>query len=437
MAAAAGMGPRIGAGLLPRLFLPSAATGPDVQAYRGGRHRAHAGSHSQRAVRDWVADVGGFAFAALFCLYQLWPMAHDPRVPNSQLTADALVGVAACAAVWLRRRWPVGLAVVLSVACTFYISPTGAGLVALYTLAVHRPLRVVAVVGIPALFSSPVAVLRQDAPLPLVMSWTLTGVGLVCAALGWGMFVRSRHQLVLSLRGRAQRAEVEAGLRAEQARQRTREEVAREMHDVLAHRLSLLSVHAGALEFRSDAPREEIGKAAKVIQESAHQALEDLREVIGVLRSAEGEEHAQGRLQSNLTDLKRLVDESRTSETDVTLVDRVGVTNAPVPERVGRTAYRIAQEGLTNARKHAPGAGAVVTVTGRPGEGLVIEVRNPLPGRDTTHDRRRSAIPGSGQGLIGLSERASLVGGRLEHGSTPSADFRLYAWLPWPAANAA
>jgi hypothetical protein len=126
------------------------------------------------------------------------------------------------------------------------------------------------------------------------------------------------------------------------------------------------------------------------------------------------------------------VEESRTSEADVTLVDKVGVTNAPVPELVGRTAYRIAQEGLTNARKHAPGADAVVAVTGRPGEGLAIEVRNPLPTEDRAHGRRQSAIPGAGQGLIGLSERAALVGGRLEHGSTPSADFRLYAWLPWP-----
>jgi signal transduction histidine kinase len=230
-------------------------------------------------------------------------MANDPFVPRSQLTADAFVGVAACAAVWWRKRWPVALSVLLSVACTFYVSPSGAGLVGLYTLAVHRSFRVVVAVGIPALLSSPVALLRQGAPLPVVMSWTLTGVGLICAALGWGMFVRSRHQVVLSLRDRAQRAEVEAGLRAEQARQRTREEVAREMHDVLAHRLSLLSVHAGALEFRSDASREEVGQAAKVIQESAHQALEDLREVIGVLRAPEGDGCAEGRLQSNLTDL--------------------------------------------------------------------------------------------------------------------------------------
>ncbi len=102
--------------------------------------------------------------------------------------------------------------------------------------------------------------------------------------LVWGMFVRARRQLVHSLRERARRAEAEQQLRVEQARHHERERIAREMHDVLAHRISLLSLHAGALEFRPDAPAVEVAKAAGVIRDSAHQALQDLREVIGVLR---------------------------------------------------------------------------------------------------------------------------------------------------------
>ena len=98
------------------------------------------------------------------------------------------------------------------------------------------------------------------------------------------MFVRARRQLVVSLRDRAERAEAEQQLRVEQARQAERARIAREMHDVLAHRISLLSLHAGALEFRPDAPPEEVARAAGVIRASAHEALEDLREVIGVLR---------------------------------------------------------------------------------------------------------------------------------------------------------
>ena len=112
------------------------------------------------------------------------------------------------------------------------------------------------------------------------------GVLASVAVVTWGMFVRARRQLVLTLRDRAERAEAEQHLRVDQARQQERARIAREMHDVLAHRISLLSLHAGALEFRPDAPPEEVARAAGVIRSSAHEALNDLREVIGVLRES-------------------------------------------------------------------------------------------------------------------------------------------------------
>lgn len=245
---------------------------------------------------------------------------------------------------------------------------------------------------------------------------------LTLTVIGWGMFVRSKRQLMLSLRDRARRAETEAELRAEQAQRLAREAIAREMHDVLAHRLTLLSVHAGALEFRPDAPREEVARAAGVIRESAHEALQDLREIIGVLRA--GEPDDTGRPQPTLGALDALVTESREAGMKVTLANRV-TDPAAVPASVGRTAYRIAQEALTNARKHAPGTEVTVTVTGTPGDGLVIAVRNPPPEGEVPH------VPGSGQGLIGLTERATLAGGRLEHGPEESGGFRVRAWLPW------
>ena len=102
--------------------------------------------------------------------------------------------------------------------------------------------------------------------------------------IGWGLFVRARRELIDSLRERAERAEAEQRRRLEQAREAERRRIAREMHDVLAHRVTLLSLHAGALEFRPDAPPEEIAEAAGVIRASAHAALQELREVIGVLR---------------------------------------------------------------------------------------------------------------------------------------------------------
>ena len=109
---------------------------------------------------------------------------------------------------------------------------------------------------------------------------------LTAVVVGWGLFVRARRELVFSLRERAARLEAEQRLRVEQAREAERRRIAREMHDVLAHRVSLLTLHAGALEFRPDASPEEVAEAAGVIRATAHAALEELRRVIGVLREA-------------------------------------------------------------------------------------------------------------------------------------------------------
>jgi signal transduction histidine kinase len=99
-----------------------------------------------------------------------------------------------------------------------------------------------------------------------------------------------------------------------------------------------------------------------------------------------------------------------------------------VPDAVGRTAFRIVQEGLTNARKHADHAAVSVAVRGAAADGRTVEIRNPLP----VDDAHATPIPGAGMGIIGLTERTALAGGRLEHGCTPAGEFRLWTWLPWP-----
>lgn len=220
----------------------------------------------------------------------------------------------------------------------------------------------------------------------------------------------------------AQRAESEKQLWAQQAQRLAREAIAREMHDVLSHRLTLLSVHAGALEFRPDASREEIVRAAGVIREAAHEALQDLRGIIGVLRA--GEPYDMGRPQPTLAALHTLVAEARQAGAKVVFDYRV-TAHGTVPIAVGRTAYRIAQEGLTNARKHAPRTEVTLSVTGGPGSGLEVVVRNPLPAGDVP------PVPGSGQGLIGLTERAALAGGTLKYGPDTDSGFEIRAWLPW------
>ncbi|MEU8242954.1 histidine kinase [Actinoplanes missouriensis] len=243
------------------------------------------------------------------------------------------------------------------------------------------------------------------------------------ALLGWGAWAQAREALISSLHERARRAEAEQGRRVAEARMLERRKIAHEMHDVLAHRLSLLATFAGAMEYRPDSPPEQLSRAAGVVRDGVHQALEELREVISLLR--EDEVDADGsRPQPVLADVPRLVEESRDAGTAVQLRSTVEESEA-APPAVARTAYRVIQEGLTNARKHAAGQPVSVALRGGPGAGLEISLVNPL------------AVPGTpgfsgGAGLVGLTERVSLAGGRLDHEAV-DGEFRLHASLPWPS----
>jgi signal transduction histidine kinase len=378
----------------------------------------------RRSTRDWIVDFACFLIA-LVAGFLLFAEAAD-RMSDDLQFFDLVGGAVASLALWWRRRWPVAVALLVTAITAYSAAAGAAGAIAVFTVAVHRRAAVVIAIAALALAVTPIYVaIHPEEEIPYVVNLVIAlfGIGGVVA---WGMFVRARRQLVLSLRERAERAEAEQQLRVEQARQQERARIAREMHDVLAHRISLLSLHAGALEFRPDAPADEVARAAGIIRSSAHDALEDLRTVIGVLREGEeGDEAA--RPQPTLADLPALIDESRAAGMQVRY-DWHLPDPATVPAAAGRNAYRIVQEGLTNARKHAGGAAVDVTVGGAEGEGLTVEIRNRLP-----LGVGAAAIPGTGTGIVGLAERASLAGGRLEHGRTTSGDYRLWAWLPWPA----
>lgn len=371
----------------------------------------------RRSPRDWVADTLCFLLAVGFTVI-IYFEGRDQRLDPVLLAVDVTLGGLSCLGMWLRRRWPVGFAVTTIVFSAGSMAATVVGLIALFTVAVHRPFAVVARVMVVFLLASTVSVFVR--PDMAVRSWSQAALGVACVAavLAWAMFVRARRQLAQSLREQAVRAESD---RFAQARLQERQRIAREMHDVLAHRISLLSLHAGALELRAAGQSEEIAGAAGVIRDSAHQALEDLREVIGVLRADQSAD-APEPPQPTLADVPELAEESRRAGMRVRLDCQVA-DPTDVPVVAGRNAYRIVQEGLTNARKHAQGAEVSVTVHGTRGDGLTVEIRNPCA--------VATAIPGAGSGIIGLTERAHLAGGRLEHGRTTTGDFRLWAWLPW------
>jgi signal transduction histidine kinase len=380
-----------------------------------------------RSPRDWAVDalffLLGIGFTAL-----VFVDATDRQLPTVPTAIDAALGVFASLGLWLRRRWPVGLAVIIGLFAIYSLSASAVALIALFTVAVHRRLATAVLVAAGyALTSFLTLLVRPDSSQP---NWWQGVLGVVCvvAVLALGMFVRARRQLSLIER---ERAASEQELRVAQARQMERSRIAREMHDVLAHRLSLLSLQAGALELWPDAPPAEVARTAGAIRSNAHGALEDLREVIGVLRSARvDDDSADGepeRPQPTLADLPMLIDESRKAGMQVALACEVTDLGS-VPEAMGRTAYRIVQEGLTNARKHADHAEVSVAVRGAAADGLTVEIRNPWPEAATP----ATPIPGAGMGIIGLAERAALTGGRLEHGRTPAGEFRLWTWLPWP-----
>ena len=402
-----------------------------------GRHAAHwrrvllssepYSLTSRRSAHDWLVDSMLFAFAAGLgglALGGLW------RSHGEVLTSlDLAFGVLACLALWALRSRPVAALVPIA-AAAFSPLALGAALVAMSTAAsrVRGPallpfalLATASSVLFPLVNPAAGAILRPAFP-----AFLLTAI-----AFGWGMFIRARRDLVASLHERAERLEADQQRSAELAREGERRRIAREMHDVLAHRLSLLSVHAGALEFRPDAPATEIAQAAAVIRTSAAAALGELRQVVTVFREDADED--TGPPQPALAQLPALIEESRSA--GMTLRAHIDVPDAgSLPAALGRTAYRVVQEGLTNARKHAPGATVDVTVATDGRAALLAEVVS--YGRGSTlapgilPPSGAGAGAGAGAGLIGLAERLALVGGALEHGPNAAGDFVLRATVP-------
>jgi signal transduction histidine kinase len=389
-----------------------------------------AGRLADSALFGFAAAVGGLA------LGYLW---HSHGEVLDAL--DLASGVVACLALWWRRGYPVAVTLVVFGAGWFSPLALGAVLVALGTAASRARGRVLLLVALLAVLGSVVFPLVNPAAGE-ILKIGFPAFLFAAIAFGWGLYARARRELVASLRERAARLEADQQHSVEQAREAERRRIAREMHDVLAHRLSLLSVHAGALEFRPDAPPGEITQAAGVIRASAAAALSELRQVITVLR--EDSDAAAGPPQPELAQLRALLEES--SAAGMTLREHLDLTEAePLPAAAQRAAYRVVQEGLTNARKHAPGAIVDVTVTGTAQAGLVAEIvsrRTPdaPPSVAPPQDRRAPAgpdaaaasvpPPGPGAGLIGLAERLALVGGELQHGTNAKGDFVLRATIP-------
>lgn len=350
---------------------------------------------------------------------------HSGDATTGWLIFDVVAGLATCVLVPVLLRRPVTGALAMAVLAALSPAATPASTIGTLFVARRKPLPAAIGVALAGIVAHAVQRLWRPADGLSTPWWLVLDVAVHAALLGWGAQAQARQALLDSLRERAQRAEAEQGRRVAEARTAERTQMAREMHDVLAHRLSLLATYAGALEYRPDSSPEQLARAAGVVRTGVHQALDELREVIGVLRDDDLEERPGGRPQPTFADLPGLVEESRSAGTEVTY--EAAVTEPELlPPATGRTAYRVVQEGLTNARKHASGQSVRLTVRGRPGDALQIELVN-AGGNGTP------GPPGSGTGLVGLTERVHLAGGVLDHGTAPGGGFRLHASLPWPA----
>jgi signal transduction histidine kinase len=414
----AGVGVRLGRVEHPG-FVPGELLPPEDPSNRGP---------AKRTARDWTVDATAFLLAVLFGLAFLDSSldASTRDVSGAEVTLDVVLGGIGCVLLWLRRRWPVGVAVAMMPIVAVSAFSTVAALLAVFTVAVHRRTSIALGIALGMLACSLIFPLWRPLRVPL---WAvlLFSVIIVAALVAWGMFVRARQQLVWSLRERAERAEAEQRLLADQARTAERTRIAREMHDVLAHRISLIAPHAGALEVRPELPADEVRSTAELLRATARQALEELRSVIGILRD-DTEPTAPTVPQPTLGDIPRLVDEVRRAGAKIDFDMQMSEEARP-PSGLSRDAYRIVQEALTNVNKHARGTATQVRISGGPGHGLTIGIRNRMP---LANASGAAGLPGSGTGLVGLRERVTLAGGTLVSGPD-AGEFVVEALLPWPA----
>lgn len=339
----------------------------------------------------------------------------DPWV-IAQTVGTALLG-AALLARHRHWRWLLPLLLVLGALTGSIVVP----IVSLYCFATRSTHRLVTVLvgllGVVAL-----ALPSLDSLLPERIAQAILLIFFVVAAtVAVGMYTQARRQLLAQFQRRAMDAEQGQTEAEDRARRAERTRIAREMHDIVAHKISLVALQAGALEVNPNLDRAQVVESVGLIRQTATTALSELREVLGVLRSED--EGAPLAPQPTWGDVRDLVTTSQQAGISVELFDFI---DDPVPDMMARTAYRVVQEGLTNIHKHARHTKARVALIGEPGTDLVIEVSNVLPVGFTTD------LPGARMGLSGIETRVLHAGGTIASGPTDDGRFEVRAVIPWP-----
>ncbi|MDQ0795917.1 sensor histidine kinase [Streptomyces sp. B1I3] len=438
------------------------ATGADREA-AGSTTRGYWWWERRRGV---ALDVGLALFSALECALEGVEFAGDTGLP---VPVGVVFGLVAGSVLLLRRRWPIAV-VLVSIATTPAEMGFLMGLVGLYTLAASEvPRRItVALAGMTLVGTFVVSYvrLRQSVDahadfgpgvwyIPVVSLFM--SLGLTAPSVLLGLYIGARRRLMESLRERADSLERELSLladraeeRAEWARTEERTRIAREMHDVVAHRVSLMVVHAAALQVVAPKDPAKAVRNAALVGDMGRQALTELREMLGVLRSgdalvapSDGQVPLAtvGRVAAaaaaaepaedgpRLCEVEALVAQSR--EAGMTVELSVDGELRPYAPEVEQTAYRVVQEALTNVHKHAAGARTWVRLAHRDAE-VAMQVENG-PTDGATAD---AGLPSGGNGLVGMRERVLGLGGVFVSGPTEAGGFRVSAVLPDAGAAA-
>ncbi|MEU9346581.1 histidine kinase [Streptomyces sp. NPDC048278] len=420
--------------------------------------------------RSAVLDVGLALVSALECAAEGIPFSRDAGIPVS---AGIVFGLLAGSVLVLRRKWPIAV-VLVAIAITPAQMGFLMGIVGLYTLAAAElPRRIiVALAGMTFLGTLIVTFVRVRQSMArgdlTLGDWFVpfaslaTSLGLTAPPVLLGLYVGARRRLMESLRERADSLERELQLLAERAEERAewargeeRTRIAREMHDVVAHRVSLMVVHAAALQAVARKDPEKAVKNAALVGDMGRQALTELREMLGVLRSGEAAQRRTAAASASvaavpvplaavgvaaaaaasrvvaeeegpwLSELEVLVGQSAAAGMVVDLSVEGDVRSYAAA--IEQTAFRVVQEALTNAHKHAAGAKTHVRLAHRVAE-IAMQVENEPPPEPAS--AASAGLPSGGNGLVGMRERVLGLGGVFVSGPTDAGGFRVSAVIP-------